>query len=51
MGHVARMGGREIRMMCWSEALKEKDRLKNRGVDRMIMYNFVKKKKPDWVCV
>jgi hypothetical protein len=48
MGHVARSGGSEIRV-CWSEALKERDRLKNRGLDGMIIYNLVKKTEPDWV--
>jgi len=51
MGHVARTDGSEIRMVFWSEVLKEMDRLKNRGVDGMIIYNVVKKTAPDWAYV
>ena len=49
MGRAARTEGSEIRMMFWSEVLKERDRLKYRGVDGMIIYNVVKKTTPDWV--
>jgi hypothetical protein len=49
MGRVARTEGSEIRMMLWSEVLKERGRFKYRGVDGMIIYNVVKKTTPDRV--
>ena len=49
MERVARTDGSEIRMMFWSEVLKERDRLKYRSVDGVIIYNVVKKTTPDWV--
>jgi len=30
---------------------KERDNLKNRGFDGMVIYNLVKKTEPDWVYV
>jgi len=32
-------------------AIKKRDRLKNRGVDGIIIYNLVKKIETDWVYV